>query len=129
MPDSTLHLYRLEDCMFLSDTYQRYEKVPKMDVLYLRAEGSWVDVVTIHKTYRVSTHLGNIATQLDDSIFRRVSRSHIVNLHRIDAMHGHELVVANQTITMGRQYRADVMAQLPLLRTRPATANIPGNAL
>ncbi|MEZ0540251.1 LytR/AlgR family response regulator transcription factor [Fibrella arboris] len=129
MPDSTFHLYRLEDCMFLSDTYQRYEKVPKMDVLYLRAEGSWVDVVTVHKTYRISTHLGNIATQLDGTIFRRISRSHIVNLHRIDVMHGNELVIANQTLAMGRQYRSAVLTQLPLLRTRPLQANVPDNAL
>ncbi|MEZ0607728.1 LytR/AlgR family response regulator transcription factor [Fibrella sp. WM1] len=110
---------RLDDCLFLGDTHQRYEKVPKINILYLRAEGGWVDVITIQKTYRISTHLGNLEAQLDTDFFQRVSRSHIVNVHRIDAIQHNALTIADQTISIGRQYRSALFARLPVLRTSP----------
>lgn len=94
--------YRLDESLFLGETQQRYVKVCKMDVLYMRAKGSWVDVITTRRTYRLSTHLGNLTTQLDDAFFFRISRSYVVNLHRIDAVEGYNLTVANQTLTMAR---------------------------
>jgi DNA-binding LytR/AlgR family response regulator len=108
----------LADCVFVVTTSQRYEKIAKHDLLYVQAEGSWVDIVTVDRTYRLSTNLGQIEVQLNTDQFRRVSRKHIVNLHHITALHGSQLFVQNMEILIGRQYREGLLSQLPILRTR-----------
>ncbi len=108
----------LGDCVFVVTKSQRYQKIAKNDILYVRAEGSWVDIVTTEKTYRLSTNLGQLEPQLDARCFWRVSRSHIVNLHHITALHGGQLLVQGVEILIGRQYRDGLLSQLPILRTR-----------
>lgn len=108
----------LTDCVFVVTTSQRYQKIATADILYVQAEGSWVDIVTVSKTYRLSTNLGQIEPQLDALVFSRVSRKHIVNLHHITAIQGGQLFVQDVQILIGKQYREALLSRLPILRTR-----------
>lgn len=108
----------LPDCVFVVTTHQRYQKIAKSDILYVQAEGSWADIVTINKTYRLSTHLGQVESQLDADCFSRVSRKHIVNLNHITALQGGQLFVQDVSILIGKQYREALLSRLPILRTR-----------
>jgi DNA-binding LytR/AlgR family response regulator len=108
----------LTDSVFVVTTSQRYEKIAKNDILYVQAEGSWVDIVTADKTYRLSTNLGQIEPQLDTKYFERVSRKYIVNLHHIEAVHGSQLFIRDMNILIGKQYRDGLLSRLPILRTK-----------
>ena len=111
-------LVSLPDCVFVVTTNQRYQKIAKSDILYVQAEGSWVDIVTVDKTYRLSTNLGQVEPQLDAQSFSRVSRKHIVNLHHITAIQGGQLFIGEVAILIGKQYREPLLSQLPILRTK-----------
>lgn len=104
--------------VFIADRPQRYERVFKMDILYAQAEGAWVDVVTAKKTYNLSTNLGTIEPQLDPAYFLRVSRKHVINVHRVEAIQGNLLLVAGHQILMGRQFRTALLERLPILKTK-----------
>ena len=108
----------LLNCVFVVTTNQRYQKIATNDILYVQAEGSWVDIVTVDKTYRLSTNLGQLEPQLDDSDFCRVSRKHIVNLNHISAVQGGQLFVRDIEILIGKQYREGLIGRLPILRTK-----------
>ncbi|WP_026308983.1 LytR/AlgR family response regulator transcription factor [Spirosoma spitsbergense] len=108
----------LPDCVFVVTTNQRYQKIAKGDILYVQAEGSWVDIVTADKTYRLSTNLGQVEPQLDANSFSRVSRKHIVNLHHITAIQGGQLFIGEVAVLIGKQYREPLLSQLPILRTK-----------
>ena len=111
-------LVGLTDCVFVITTHQRYEKIVRDEILYLQAEGSWVDIVTMKKSYRLSTNLGTVEPQLDPAFFGRISRKHIVNLHHIDSLQGNELKIQGKSLLMGRQYRETLLSRLPILRTK-----------
>ncbi|GAB3983307.1 hypothetical protein GCM10028806_56380 [Spirosoma terrae] len=108
----------LLNSVFVVTTNQRYQKIAKHDILYVQAEGSWVDIVTMEKTYRLSTNLGQLESQLDDEIFCRVSRKHIINLNHISAIQGGLLFVWDTEILIGKQYREALISRLPILRTK-----------
>lgn len=109
---------QLADCVFVITSRQRYEKIAKYEILYIQAEGAWVDIVTRAKTYRLSTNLGTVDQQLDDAMFCRVSRKHIVNLHHIESLRGNELQVQDRPVLIGRHYRENLLSRLPILQTR-----------
>ena len=108
----------LPDCVFVITTNQRYQKIAKSDILYVQAEGSWVDIITLDKTYRLSTNLGQVELQLDAQFFSRVSRKHIVNLDHITAIQGGQLFIGETIVLIGKQYREPLLSRLPILRTR-----------
>lgn len=108
----------LADCVFVVTTNQRYQKIAKNDILYVQAEGSWADIVTVSKTYRLSTNLGQLEAQLDAGFFSRISRKHIVNIHHITALEGSQLFVQDVVMLIGPQYREALLNRLPILRTR-----------
>lgn len=113
----------LSTSIFVPEKEQRYEKIQFRDVLFFQAEGSWVDIMTIHglKNYRISTNLGNIEPQLNSNFFVRVSRKYIINIHRIVAIQGNIVVVGEEEIVMGKQYKDNLIIKLPILRTKVAT--------
>lgn len=114
---------QLPDCVFVFTSRQRYEKIARQNILYIQAEGAWVDIVTSAKTYRLSTNLGTIEQQLNDDTFCRVSRKHIVNLHHIESLRGNELQIQDRPVLIGRHYRDHLLSRLPILQTRfPGTA-------
>lgn len=108
----------LPDSVFVVTTNQRYQKIAKNDILYVQAEGSWVDIVTVDKTFRLATNLGQLEQQLNTTDFCRVSRKHIVNLNHISAVQGGQLFVEDTELLIGKQYREALISRLPILRTK-----------
>lgn len=115
----------LSGSIFVAEKEQRYEKVFFKDILYFRAEGGWVDLILIKgKIFRIATNLGNISPQLDQTIFVRVSRKHIINIHHVTAIQGNIVVVGNEELMMGHSYKEDLIVRLPILRTKPFNTNV-----
>jgi two-component system, LytTR family, response regulator len=56
------------------------------DIVRLAADGDFVGVFTDRRRFLVYVNLGDLATQLDPSMFLRIHRSHIVNLGAIDSI-------------------------------------------
>jgi DNA-binding LytR/AlgR family response regulator len=114
-----LNLDDMDDCVFIPIRVHHYERVRKRDIIYFQAEGNWVDLVTTTQTYRLSTNIGQIVEQIDTAQFIRISRQHVVNLHRVTALLGNDLRIdADVLLPIGRKHRSDVIERLPILRMK-----------
>ena len=110
----------LHSSLFVQEKEQRYERILFQHVLYFQAEGGWVDLITTQKEkkYRISTNIGSVAPQLNPTVFVRISRKHIVNIHHVVALQGNLVFVGSEALLMGRHYKDDLLRKLPILRTK-----------
>lgn len=86
-------------------------KILFSDILYIESQREYVKVVTIKKEYlsKISTH--QIESLLPAHQFRRIHRSFIVSLKKIDSYTAEEVEVQGTSIPVGRDYK-DVLEQL-----------------
>lgn len=81
------------------------------DIDYIEAAGNYVNIRIGERSYPLRNTMTNIARLLDDTDFKRVHRSYIVNLNRIREIQplesGDALItlVSDQEIPMSRTYR------------------------
>lgn len=75
------------------------------DILYIKAEGNYVSIVTEHKNYFVRETLKEIEKRLDASVFARANKSYIVSIHRISKVFGSTVVIGDEKISIGKIYK------------------------
>lgn len=81
-------------------TSTRTEYVSVSDVLWLEADGNYVEVHTPSRTYLTRVTLSELEQQLNPSIFYRANRSVLVNMRHISAIQsnggrGHDILTGN----------------------------------
>lgn len=93
-----------KDHLFLS-IQKKKVKVPFADILYVESQREYVRVVTSRGEYltKMSTH--ELEALLPPARFRRIHRSFIVAVDRIDAYTAEEVEVGGVSIPVGRGYR------------------------
>ncbi|RYY65016.1 MAG: response regulator transcription factor [Chitinophagaceae bacterium] len=93
-----------KDHLFLS-IQKKKVKVPFADILYVESQREYVRVVTQRGEYltKMSTH--ELEALLPPARFRRIHRSFIVAVDRIDAYTAEEVEVGGVSIPVGRGYR------------------------
>ncbi|MBO0933825.1 LytR/AlgR family response regulator transcription factor [Fibrella aquatilis] len=110
--------FTLTDCILIPIRAHHYERIVKRDIRYFQAEGNWVDLFTTTHMYRLSTNIGQIQAQLDKQQFVRISRRHLVNIDRTCGLRGSELLIDDEPLPIGRQYRTALLSVLPILRMK-----------
>ncbi|GAB4093529.1 LytR/AlgR family response regulator transcription factor [Flaviaesturariibacter terrae] len=93
-----------KDYLFLS-IQKKKVKIPFADILYVESQREYVRVVTTRGEYlsKMSTH--ELEALLPAARFRRIHRSFIVAVDRIDAYTAEEVEVGGVSIPVGRGYR------------------------
>ncbi|TRX48392.1 response regulator transcription factor [Fulvivirga sp. M361] len=100
--------YTLKQSVFIRENH-RLERIEYDDILWMKAESSYVDIVTPDKHYLLSTDtLGSMLEKLNCRWLLRVHRSYAVNVNKVTALSGNQLEVAGQTVPIGKNYRAMV---------------------
>ncbi|WP_247235579.1 LytTR family DNA-binding domain-containing protein [Telluribacter sp. SYSU D00476] len=99
-----------KDYLFLN-VQKKKVKILFSDILYIESQREYIKLVTTRTTYlsKISTH--EIETLLPPQLFRRVHRSFIVSVSRIDSFTAEYVEVLGVSIPIGRGYR-DVLDQL-----------------
>lgn len=76
---------------------QRYFNVNTSDIMYISSEEKYVNLYTIKETYLIRDTMNNLEQQLDPTKFKRIHRSHIINIEFIKEMqpwsHGDYVVI------------------------------------
>lgn len=90
---------------FFIKTNQNYAKVMEVDILYIKAEGSYCRIITSDKEYVISKNLTSCAQELNFDHFIRVHRSYLVNSKKINSIDNQHLYIYDNTIPIGRNYR------------------------
>lgn len=80
-------------------------KILFADILYIESQREYIKIITTKKTYlsKISTH--EIESMLPNLHFKRVHRSFIVSLSKIESYTAEEVEVNGVAIPVGRDYR------------------------
>lgn len=105
--------------MLFIPNMKRYNRLRQQDIGYVKGDKSYVTLyLTNGQKQSVSTHLGNFMRYLDVDWFVQTSRSHIVNLHHIEAVTTRSVVVLDKVIPLTETYRAGLWDRLPIVRLK-----------
>jgi two-component system LytT family response regulator len=93
-----------KDHLFLN-VQKKKVKILFSDILYIESQREYVKIVTTKKEYlsKISTH--EIETLLPIQLFKRIHRSFIVSLNKIESYTAEEVEVNGMAIPVGRDYR------------------------
>jgi DNA-binding LytR/AlgR family response regulator len=75
------------------------------DILYIKAEGNYIDVVTKVNSFIYIGHLKDWEDRLDMCNIIRVHKSYIVNLEHIKELRSNIILDNGKEISVGRSYR------------------------
>ncbi|WP_338868450.1 response regulator [Spirosoma sp. SC4-14] len=99
-----------------------YEKIDTNNVLYLKADGSYVRVFMVGKetVHHISTSLSHLAQYFPQSNFFRLSRSLLVNINHIERLESNYLYMVNHKIPIQIPVasRKELMKKLTVIRTK-----------
>ena len=93
-------------------------KVPLKDILWIEvSQDRYCDIVTKSRNYSVRTSISQLESRLDPSIFVRIHRSHIVNIHKIDGVDDFDMVieVGDKSLPLGGAYKNQLLERFRLL--------------
>jgi DNA-binding LytR/AlgR family response regulator len=110
--------YNLNEVIYISNK-NRYERLHKRDILYIEAQGAYVDIYAINGKKNLSTHLKSFLSQIDDTAFVQVSRKHAVNVIHIQEVLSDSIIIGKQSISTGKMYRNNLLEKLPIIKSKP----------
>jgi DNA-binding LytR/AlgR family response regulator len=87
-------------------------KIDLADLETIEAMGDYVKVKTPEKTLIVHQTLQKLSEQLPPELFRRVHKSFIISMSKLQYIEGNMAVVAGQKIPIGQTYRAEFLEGL-----------------
>ena len=100
----------VKDHLFLNVDRKKV-KILFSEIVYIESQREYIKIVTTRKVYisKMSTH--EIEDLLPQQFFKRIHRSYIVSIHKIDSFTAEEVEVNGILIPIGRGYR-DVLNDL-----------------
>jgi hypothetical protein len=89
-------------------------KINSDDVLYVKAEGNYLDVITKNKKYVIRCKIGEFLNLVPDKIeYLKINRSNIVRKDKIQAKSSKTIQIGNEEFNVSRAYQKEVN-DLPL---------------
>jgi len=76
--------------------------VPHDDILYIESEGNYVTVVTEDRKYTLRNSLSWCLQSLPDSQFKRIHRSFIINVDKVEKSNAKNVSIRNKVIPVSR---------------------------
>jgi len=85
------------------------------DILYMEAQGDYVRINVIDRTYSIHSSLKSVEEKLSKNTFLRVHRSFIINVSKIDTIEGGTLIVNRNIVPVSDAYRAGLYKRMQIL--------------
>ena len=79
------------------------------DIFFLKAEIDYVNVVTNEREVLILDSLNSWSEKLRPYHFKRIHRSYIVNLDKIEKVTGNQVFIHGNTLPIGRTYKEDFL--------------------
>jgi DNA-binding LytR/AlgR family response regulator len=106
--------YKVNDSIFFRNQ-SRFTKFSIPSIMYVKAEGSYIDIVTESGKTTLAINLKKFEARLADPRFMRVHRSYLVNLDCVDSLAGNTLYVREESIPISSEHRDEVMKRFKLI--------------
>jgi DNA-binding LytR/AlgR family response regulator len=87
-------------------------KINVVDVLFLKAEVDYVNVVTEDKNYLILDSLRNWNEKLQSLKFIQVHRSYIINIDKITKIHGNQVFIGDKAIPIGKTFKENFLKDI-----------------
>jgi len=87
-----------------------YKKIAISSILFIEAKGSYSCIMTVARAYTLSYNLNHFINLLRNPCLKRVHRSFVVNLSRVEAIENSSLLINKVSIPVSKQYYKEVMA-------------------
>ena len=96
--------YQLKEYVFIKDKH-RFERIALSDILWLKAESSYVQIATAKKKYLLTTEtLGSFLDKIQYNQMMRIHRSYAINVQHLEGFMGNRVYVAEEEIPVGKSY-------------------------
>lgn len=105
--------FAVNDALFLKDGHS-FRKVRFSDILYLKSEHVYVEVITRGKNTLVRTSMKDFLPKFNNASFFQVHRSYVVNLEHVVGIKTSTLEVGTEEVPIGKSYRAELLQKLNL---------------
>ena len=83
-------------------------KILFSEIMYIESQREYIKIVTLKKEYLSKISTKEIESLLPKNLFKRIHRSFIVSLDKIESFSSKEVEIKGKTIPIGREY-ADVI--------------------
>ena len=84
-------------------------RINSSDVLFFKAEGNYLEVMTLQKKYTFRYKIGEIENLVPDKLeYIRVHRSYVVRLDKITGKSLEDLEVQGHTVPIGKTYKVEL---------------------
>lgn len=94
---------------------RRLIKLKFSEILFIEAQGDYIDVKTEKETYRVHNTLKKIKEKLPEDIFLQIHRSFVINFTKIIDIEDNSVLIEKNVIPISRSNRPELMRRLNLL--------------
>jgi two-component system LytT family response regulator len=86
------------------------------DILFLEAKDDSIKIATADKEYSVCSTINLLESKLDPELFMKIHRSYIVNLSSVDSINENKIIIKEQIIPIGEDYKVNFNNRLNLLK-------------
>lgn len=83
-----------------------YHKVPHADIVYMMADGNYLELHTADHRFVVRKSIQKQLDQMNDKSFIQVHRAYAVNLAQLKEMRSTELVIGESPIPLSKSPKA-----------------------
>ncbi len=97
--------------IFIKDQ-KEYAKIYENEILFVKANGSYCEVVTEKKQYLLSLNLNSCIKRLNPKNFLRIHRSYLINKDMITELNNSFVQVKNHKLPVGRSYKDSLLSSM-----------------
>ncbi|WP_339714048.1 LytTR family DNA-binding domain-containing protein [uncultured Kriegella sp.] len=94
---------------------RRLIKLKFEEVLLIKVNGDYIDILTEKQQYHVHTTLKNIKQKLPEKSFLQIHRSYIINFTKIIDIEDNSVLIEKNVVPISRNSRPELMRRLNLL--------------
>ncbi len=80
-------------------------KIKHTDIWFVKSDGNYISIQTPQKKYLIRKTLKEFGSTLPPETFFQVYKSYIVNLNHIHSIHSDHIVIKDQEIPLGREFK------------------------
>ena len=103
----------MSDSIFIKNV-GKLNRVKFTDILYIHAEGNYIDIVTDSKKYAMKKSLRRIKDKMPSQIFIQVHRNYLINLEYVESIDvsGGSIKIGNHQLPIGGKYKDGLLDRL-----------------
>jgi DNA-binding LytR/AlgR family response regulator len=104
----------IKDALFIKDKY-RYTKLPVGDILWLRAEGNYVEIYLHDRRELIRNSLTQFLEKLNKPNFFRTHKSYAVNLDFLTRVEPTEIFILDTAIPITKAYHDELIERIEVM--------------